>query len=137
LGSRHWRWFKVFPLGTSVIECAFVPGHPKASGWPVCVVRSLFQSMHSGTRHDHLLLCTEEVVRCVWDKHRQWGGKDEMNARRTTLTSLHISDLSPLSKNEPAHIPRSTSLSSDLYCCRQIRGAVVKSMALSSNSRRC
>ena len=93
--------------------------------------------MHSGTRHDHLLLCTEEVVRCVCDKHRQWGGKDEMNARRTTLTSLHISDLSPLSKNEPAHIPRSTSLSSDLYCCRQIRGAVVKSMALSSNSRRC
>ena len=81
------------------------------------------------TRHDHLLLCTEEVVRCG-----QWGGKGEMNARRTTLTSLRISDLSPLSKNEPAHIPRSVSLLSDLCCCRQICGAVVQ---LSSNPWRC
>jgi len=82
------------------------------------------------TRHDHLLLWMEEVVHCG-----QRGGKGKMNVRCTTLTSLRISDLSPLSKNEPVgYIPWSVSLlllSSNLwhYC-----PTIIESMALLSNS---
>ena len=43
--------FKVFVLGTGVIEFALVfvdLEHPNAGGWLVCVVCSLLNSVHSG-----------------------------------------------------------------------------------------
>jgi hypothetical protein len=94
-------------------------------GWSALSAPRLTLCTAGITRHDYAPLCTEEGVRCQRDKSGQRGGKGEMNSRRTALVSLYLRFLS-LSKNEPDHIPRSVSLSSDLCRCRQIRSVVVE-----------
>lgn len=81
--------FKVFALGAGVIEFALVfvvlGIQTLVVGWWSALSAPRFTPCTSGiTRHDHLLLCTEEVVCCVRDKGGQRGGKSEMNARHTT-----------------------------------------------------
>jgi hypothetical protein len=141
LGSRRWGWvrdigFKTLALGSRFSCCARASSNSRWSssiwsirtpvvGWSALSAPRLTLCTAEITRHDYAPLCTEEGVRCERDKGGQQGGKGEMNSRRTALVSLYLRFLS-LSKNEPAHIPRSVSLSSDLCRCRQIRSVVVE-----------
>jgi len=102
LGSRHWCWvrdvgvgFKVFALGAGVIEFVLVfvvlGIRTLVVGWWSALSAPHFTPCTVGiTRHDHPLLCTEEVVCCG-----QHGGKSETNAQHTTWTIIYLPPIYP------------------------------------------